>query len=185
MLRNNIIAGYINNLKGRSEGEVLQILSGLTNLSRGEKNTIYMYLFPKQIHDRELVTLIQESRKNTPEGLVGVITEPSESDIPFLIEAYGTRQYKNFIKHLIHSFVVCKKDDLYVLETNETYECGVCGRPIKGLLQNDIQSSAYGSTNSDIVLCPACLMQLHVLNSLLEEIEGTDYLTWGTLTRRP
>ena len=185
MLRRDIIRGYINRLKGYTEQETIQVLKGINDISRGEKNTVFMYLFPKQIHDRELVTLIQKNRENTPEGLMGITTEPSESDIPLLIEAYGTRQYKNFIKHLIHSFVVCKKEDLFVLETNETYECGICGREIKGLLLNDIPSSAYGSANSDIVLCPACLMQLHILNSLLEEIEGKDYLTWGTITRRP
>lgn len=186
MIRKELIKGYINNLQGKSEDEVFDRLSKLGDtLSPGEKNTIFAYLCPQNLLDGELVDLVQKKRFSSPEGLKGTL-EPSEVDIPLFMNAYRTRQYRGFIRHLLHSFIKCNKEDLYLPEDEKTYECALCGKSVVGSLVSGVEQEyrAYQSTNTDITLCPDCLMQLHILDDMLKDIEGEYYLTWGTVIKK-
>ncbi len=187
MIRNDFVKGYINKFRGKDKATVYQELLALgSSLTSAEKNIIYAYLVPQNLLDGELVIQIQEKRKLSPEGLKGTM-QPSDVDVPLLMNAYRTMQYGKYIKHLLHSFVKCRDDKLYILNSSEQLECGVCGKPIHGIGVQDNRGNeylAYGSSQSDIFMCPDCLMQLHVLDELLQEIEGRDYLTWGTVIKR-
>lgn len=186
MIRKELIKGYINNLQGRTEDDIFNRLLNLgESLSPGEKNTVFAYLCPQNLRDGELVELVQKKRSSSPNGLKGTM-EPSEVDIPLFMNAYKTRQYRGFIRHLLHSFIKCDKNDLYIPEDNKTYECALCGKIVSGSLIPGIEQEyrAYQSTNTDITLCPDCLMQLHILDDILKDLEGEYYLTWGTVIKK-
>ena len=187
MIRNDFVRGYINKFRGKSKEQVYQGLVATGDLlSSAEKNIIYAYLVPQNLLDGELVPQIQGKRKLTEEGLKGTM-QASDTDLPLLMNAYRTRQYGKYIRHLMHSFVRCNEDKLYILDSDERYECGICGKSIHGTqIQDSLGKEylAYGSSQSDICLCPDCLMQLHLLDELIQMIEGKDYLTWGTVIKK-
>lgn len=183
MIREDIIVGYINSLKGCKKEDVLQRLKGLgESLSPGEKNTIYTYLFPGNLLDGELAEQLKQYGGG---GYRGVI-EPSDIDLPLLVNAYGSRQYRGFIRHLLHSFIKVGEQELFLLESQEKCECGICKSEIYGTQASppDKEHLAYGSQKSDLLLCPTCLYQLHILDSLLKRLEGKDYLIWGNVIGR-
>ena len=186
MIRKELIKGYINNLQGRTEDDIFNRLLNLgESLSPGEKNTVFAYLCPQNLRDGELVELVQKKRSSSSDGLKGTM-EPSEVDIPLFMNAYKTRQYRGFIRHLLHSFIKCDKNDLYIPEDDKTYECALCGKIVSGSLIPGVEQEyrAYQSTNTDITLCPDCLMQLHILDDILKDLEGEYYLTWGTVIKK-
>lgn len=180
MIREDIIVGYINNLKGSGKDDVIQRLNGLgDSLSSGEKNTIYTYLFPGNLLDGELAEQIKQYNGGGYSKTIG----PNEIDLPLLVNAYGSRQYRGYIRHLLHSFIKVGEQELYLLESSDTAECGICKVGIYGTQAGppDKEHLAYGSQKSDILLCPSCLYQLHLLDSLLKRLEGRDYLIWGNV----
>lgn len=180
MIREDIIVGYINSLKGSGKEEVIQRLNGLgDSLSPGEKNTVYTYLFPGNLLDGELAEQIKQYNGGGYRGEIG----PNEIDLPLLVNAYGSRQYRGYIRHLLHSFIKVSQQELYLLESSDKAECGICKTDVYGTQASppDKEHLAYGSQKSDVLLCPSCLYQLHVLDSLLKRLEGKDYLIWGNV----
>lgn len=183
MIREDIVVGYINSLKGSNKEDVLQRLEGLgESLSSGEKNTIYTYLFPGNLLDGELADQLRQYGGGGHRGAI----EPNEIDLPLLVNAYGSRQYKGYIRHLLHSFINVGEQELFSLDTTDVAECGLCKLEIKGLqaCPQDREHVAYGSQKSDVLLCPSCLLQLHLLDSLLRRLEGNNYLIWGNVIGR-
>lgn len=180
MIREDIIVGYINNLKGSKKEDVIQRLNNLgDSLSSGEKNTVYTYLFPGNLLDGELADQIKQYNGGGYSGTIG----PNEIDLPLLVNAYGSRQYRGYIRHLLHSFIKVDQQELFLLESSDRAECGICKLDICGTQAGppDKEHLAYGSQKSDVLLCPSCLYQLHVLDSLLKRLEGKDYLIWGNV----
>lgn len=183
MLRENIIVGYLNSLKGNSSDVVIKRLTELgDSVSSGEKNTIYSYLFPGNLFDGELAEQYKAAGGGGYKGKL----EPSEVDIPLLMNAYGSRQYRGYIRHLLHTFVNAGEQDLFLLDSDEVTECGLCKVGVHGLKSNPPDKShlAYGSQRSSVLLCPTCLFQLHILHDLLRKIEGDNYLIWGNVIGR-
>lgn len=183
MIREDIVVGYINNLKGSGRDEVLQRLNGLgDSLSSGEKNTVYTYLFPGNLLDGELADQLKQYGGGGYRGIIG----PNDVDLPLLVNAYGSRQYKGYIRHLLHSFIKVGEQELFSLDSPEGVECGLCKMGIFGLQASppDKEHLAYGSQKSDVFLCPSCLYQLNILDSLLRRLEGKDYLIWGNVIGR-
>lgn len=180
MIREDIVVGYINNLKGSDKESIVQRLNGLgDSLSSGEKNTIYTYLFPGNLLDGELAEQIKQYKGGGYRGVIG----SNEVDLPLLINAYGSRQYRGYIRHLLHSFIKVGEQELFLLESPNISECGLCKVDIYGTQASppDKEHLAYGSQKSDVLLCPSCLYQLHILDSLLKRLEGKDYLIWGNV----
>ena len=179
-MREDIIVGYINGLKGSKKDDVIQRLNRLgDSLSPGEKNTVYTYLFPGNLLDGELADQIKQYGGGGYRGTI----ESNETDLPLLVNAYGSRQYRGFIRHLLHSFIRVGEQELYLLESPDVLECGICKVGIYGTQANppDKEHLAYGSHKSDVLLCPSCLYQLHILDNLLKRVEGKDYLIWGNV----
>jgi len=182
-MREDIIIGYINSLRGSKKDDVIQRLNGLgESLSSGEKNTIYTYLFPGNLLDGELAEQLKQYGGGGYRGII----ESNDIDLPLLVNAYGSRQYRGFIRHLLHSFIKVGDQELFLLESPETSECGICKVGIYGTHASppDKEHLAYGSQKSDVLLCPSCLYQLHILDSLLKRLEGKDYLIWGNVVGR-
>lgn len=180
MIREDILVGYINSLRGSKKDDVIQRLNGLgDSLSPGEKNTVYTYLFPGNLLDGELAQQLMQYNGGGHRGVI----EPNDVDLPLLVNAYGSRQYRGYIRHLLHSFIKVGEQELYLLESSDINECGICKVNIFGTHANppDKEHLAYGSQKSDVLLCPSCLYQLHVLDSLLKRLEGKDYLIWGNV----
>lgn len=179
---------YINILKGKSEKEVLSSLKGLGNeLTPFEKNLIYVYLFPKPLKDRELITVLQDYRKQN--GNERGSLEKDENEVLILLRAYRTSQYRRYMKHLLIAYVK-NEDKVMVIDGQEREICGVCGKPLYQHKFWEIQCSkvpgygeqdrkeylALGTLESSQCMCLDCLTQLKYLNELLTDIEGPNYL---------
>lgn len=187
MIREDVCRYTIDLCKNKSEEEIYQyLLNQGDKLSRGEKNTVFAYLCTKQLLDGELVRQIQERRKAELGSIKGEL-QISEIDVPLLVNAFRSMQYGRYMKHLIHSFIESKPDEIYLIKSNEEYSCGICGKPIYGadaLGDRGMEWEAIASGQTDIVLCPDCLLQLKALDSILREIEGKYYMSWGTIMQR-
>ena len=174
----------INYFKDRSNEEVINSLKGSNKLNNDEKNLIYLYLFPRQLLDRELPGRILKNRGTNLNGFL----EPNISEAGLIIEAYRTRQYGRYIKHLFHSFVE-GNEQIFPVAGEEFHECGLCTKKIaehdtwektcKGTIEESRKEFlAYGSSGTEITLCLDCLIQLKVAYDLLCEIEGPEFLDW-------
>lgn len=184
---------YIDKLKNCNVHEVLNLLKTDQDLGVDEKNLIYLYLFPRPLLDRQLPERVQSYRGKQSQGFL----QPNLGEISLLIEAYRTEQYRRFMKHLFHSFL--NPEQLFPIAGNGQHECALCG---KNLYEENSWSDlcsrfsynpekekkeylAFGSKNSNIVLCLDCIIQLKEASVLLEEIEPGYLLDWKTKYKLP
>lgn len=184
-----MIKDFIDYLKKNniSKDDTLKLLKNEATLGKDEKNLIYSYCFPRQLLDREFPMRIKAYReKNGYSGLNIDIPEVS-----LIIEAGQTEQYRRYIKHLMHAFsevsrvnpVSCKENNL------ENPRCGICDSEILYFDPWKIYASsnsseevtkehlAFGSTESGIVLCKHCLIQLIKATEIMNELDPS-YLDW-------
>lgn len=180
------IKKYIEVLKGKDEGRVIEALSGLNDIDRIAKNTVYTYLFPRPIQHMELPKLIMEGRGADTSGYL----TSNDPETLILLRAYNTRQYGKYMRHLLHSFIQ-NTGSIFIENSPGVYECGSCGKKIydygswKNICdnnpdfgeQNRREYLAYGSSQSSIHVCLDCMIQLQNLNNILEAIEGSNYLS--------
>lgn len=152
---------YIKN-SNIDKSKVLELLKNESSLENWEKNIIYVYCFPRQLLDRELPSRIQNNRIGRS------INKIDYPDIALIIEAGQTNQYKRFIQHLMHSFY--DFNTIYKTDMWEESFCPICGEPLN-------IDTAFGSSQSSIVLCDHCLLQLQVAIQLMENIDPS-YLDW-------
>ena len=178
----------IDSLVGRSESEVLQILSNHQDLSSKEKNFIWTYLFPKPLQDYELPRVVGPYLESTNGGY-GYWTIDFRM-ILHLVRAARCSQYKNFMRHLIHSFI--RSTPFPVSGHGHGKKCPICGKILyeydfwkercegNNKLSDEQKKNylAYGSNGSDIQLCLPCLIHLEKLDKILDMIE-TGYLNKG------
>lgn len=183
-----MIKPFIEYLKNNhiSKDDTLKLLREESNLSNDEKNLIFAYCFPRQLLDRELPIRIKAYREKS--GYSHLNIDPHETAL--IIEAGQTEQYKRYIKHLMHSFDNPSKVHS-VSNSNNTGEelrCGICDDKVLyyedwnnyisgGGEDNNKEFLALGSTESGIVLCKHCLIQL--INAI-ENINIIDpgFLDW-------
>lgn len=163
----------------------LELLKGDTNLNRDEKNLIYCYCYPRQLLDRELPRRVQNYRQSCNIPSSGLLT-PHLGEAALIIEAFRTEQYGRFIKHLIYSFSDPTK--VSPVAGSGKLDCCICGKIVyendewarlvgENREKDDKQYLAFGSTESDVVLCKDCLVQLITATQILENIDP-DYLDW-------
>jgi hypothetical protein len=179
---------YIEQFKGLEKEKLIEELKK-TPLSAYQRNIIYVYQFPTNLKHMELVEKIQTYRTKTYGNIVGLLV-PEQKEILMLLNAYGCRQYKNYIRHLLHSFL---GDNVEVNfdDGDKILDCGICGKPVAQYKkwQEQCQTEYAGGQEivrkehlafngeSDIVTCINCLVQLSELHKILKDIEGEDYLT--------
>lgn len=176
-------------IKNESDKDfVLQCLSKSKKLNNLDKNLIYVYLFPRQLLDRELITRIEKYR-NGLSNSTGFLY-PNYGEITLLIEAYRTQQYSRYIKHLFHSFIKEDGDNVFPINGEGEHECGLCGKRIfeftnwtnnYSINDNHKEFLSFGSSSTEISLCLDCLVQLKTAFNLLSNIEGVDFLDWKRL----
>lgn len=162
-----------------SKEKVISCLSSSKKLNRAEKNIIFVYLYPRNLLDRELISRIIKYRGD---NILGSLT-PDLGEVTLLIEAYRTSQYSRYLKHLFHSFTV-DNSNVFPIDGTEKRECGICGKKIVEYVEwnnNNLSKEylAYGSENTGISLCLDCLIQLKTTHNILSEIEGNKFLPWG------
>ena len=166
-----------------SKDDTLKLLRDDPNLNRDEKNLVFAYCFPRQLLDRELPIRIKNYREKS--GYSHLKMDPSE--VALIIEAGQTEQYKRYIKHLMHSF-----DDTAKVHPvtdpeghTENPECGICGCNV--LFSEDWEKYkdrdpekeylALGSTETGIIICKHCLVQLLTSINIMNELDPS-YLDW-------
>lgn len=166
-----------------SKDDTLKLLRDDPNLSREEKNLVFAYCFPRQLLDRELPIRIKAYREKS--GYSHLNMDPSE--VALIIEAGQTEQYKRYIKHLMYSF-----DDTSKVHPvtdpgghTENPECGICGCSV--LFSEDWEKYkdqdqekeylALGSTETGIIICKHCLVQLLTSINIMNELDPS-YLDW-------
>lgn len=182
-----MIKKFIDYLKDNniSKDNTLKLLKEEKSLSSDEKNLIFAYCFPRQLLDRELPIRIKNYREKS--GYSGLNVDPHE--VALIIEAGQTEQYRRYIKHLMHSF----SDVSNINPVNSSEEgnprCGICdnellyfkdweeyAKNINGELENR-ECLAFGSTESGIVLCKHCLLQLVNAVQVMNDLDPS-YLDW-------
>lgn len=184
------IKTYVDYLIGNKIGEKegAELIKNCSKLSRDEKNLIYAYVYPRPLRDRELPSRIQNFRTTMGLPLVGSLT-PSTPEATLIVEAERTEQYGKFIRHLIHAFSDPSK--IFPVEGTDSTECVICGKMLyekdiwdKFIEQdpnnpekNNREYLSFGSTESSVVLCADCLIQLIHASNLLEEI-NPEFLSW-------
>ena len=158
--------------------ETKEFLAKINQLSREDKNLIYLYLFPRTLLDRELPNRIQayKEKKMTADFSL------DKTEAALLIEAYRTPQYHRFMLHLYHSFgnkmPDCNSElKIYPLDYNvDEDECPICGKKVVGINEldkafNNENFIAYTTKTTSVSLCKDCVIQLLYSGQLLEEIE--------------
>ena len=146
-----------NELRGKSKSEVYDILSRRTDLSRDEKNKLWVRLFPDPVHHMELPELIKELRESP--------TYNRDRETLLLLRAYSHVQYHRFIRHLLHSYI---KDVSKIYKVEELgSRCAICDCELP---------SGYSSTDTNLDLCLVCIGQLKSLDEDLRWMEGVNYL---------
>lgn len=182
-----MIKEFIEYLKNNniSKDDTLKLLREEKTLSNDEKNMIFAYCFPRQLLDRELPIRIKSYREKS--GYSGLNIDPHE--VSLIIEAGQTEQYRRYIKHLMHAFSDATKINPVQSDEEENPRCGICDCE---LLYHDKWKSyaptvpgedekretlAFGSTESGIVLCKHCLIQLISAVSFMNDLDPA-YLDW-------
>lgn len=169
----------LENLKGKTQEEIINELMNNNEIGVGVKNLVYFYLFPRKLLDRELPGRIREYRSwyNSPTGFL--IPDIGESGL--LIEAYKTQQYNRFMRHLFYSF--SNPDLVHPISGMGTDKCCLCDREISQYdLWNSIYKSqpreieekrnlSFGSDDSGLTICLPCLIQLLNAKEILESFE--------------
>lgn len=176
----------INNKIGKEEGA--KLIGSCEKLSKDEKNLIYAYVYPRVLGDRELPSRVQAFRSASGIPLTGML-QPNTAEATLIVEAFRTEQYGKFIRHLIHAFSDPSK--IFPIEGNEMDDCCICGKMLyeKDAWDDIIKKNpglpeeknreylSFGSTESSVVLCSDCLIQLIHATELLESIDP-DFLSW-------
>lgn len=166
-----------------SKENALSILEGREDLTREEKNFIYLYCFPRPLLDRELAPRVElEHKKRGDPGNRGSLI-PNALDVTLILEASRTEQYGRFIKHLMHSF--CDESNLFKVSGINTFECPICGKLLSGenlwkvsqFSDPEKEFLAIGSKKSSVILCLDCLIQLNASKDLVEYIDPS-FLDW-------
>ncbi len=180
-----MIKDFIDYIKNNnvSKEDTLELLRKDQNLTNDERNLIFAYCFPRQLLDRELPLRIKDSREKF--GYSGLQLDPRE--VALIIEAGQTEQYRRYIKHLMYSFndssKVCSVTDPD--SHTENPKCGICDCDV--LYYEDWQKHsqddkdkeylALGSSETGIILCKHCLIQL--LNSInVINVIDPSFLDW-------
>jgi hypothetical protein len=178
-------------IEGIEKEKALELLKKDSKLTREEKNLIYTYCYPRNLLDRELPIRFSNYLKsqNNTSGFKQV----DLGSVSLIIEAYRTPQYNRFIKHLMYSFVK-HPDNIAPVIGKEIDDCPICGKQI---YENDLwldlinenklpkteldnkESLAFGNSDSDIIMCKNCLIQLMAANEVLEMLEP-GYLDFKT-----
>lgn len=167
---------------GIDKEKALELLKKDSKLTREEKNLIYTYCYPRNLLDRELpIRFSNYLKSQNSSGFKQV----DLGSVSLIVEAYRTPQYNRFIKHLMHSFIE-HSDKIAPVIGKETDECPICG---KQLYENDLwldlinksklpkleldnkEFLAFGSSDSGIIMCKNCLIQLMAANEVLENLE--------------
>ena len=137
--------------------------------------------------DMELPSRIMSYRGE--ENQAGYL-EPNVVETGLLLEAYRTRQYNRYIRHLLHSFH--DPELVFPMSGHDQCECGICKKSTwsydewKKICEqysdsgeeNKKEFLAFGCDQSKITLCLPCLTQLLSLHQLLTILEGNKYLDW-------
>lgn len=172
--------------KGRKD-KILEYLANCAELDDDRKNLIYFTIFPRQLLDGEFPSRLLSSR--TDGNTVGYL-EPNIREIGLLLEASLTDQYKNFLRHLLHSFR--DPSQVFPLQGTEKCECCICR---KGIWAYDAWDNickqypsnpekdrkeylAFASDNTTLTICLDCLIQLSGLDRLMKVLDGDNYLDW-------
>ncbi len=179
-----MIKPFIDYIKSNniSKDDALKLLKDETNLSRDEKNLVFTYCFPRQLLDRELPLRIKALREKYGYSHLKV----DNSEIALLIEAGQTEQYRRYIKHLMYSFG--DPSNIHPVtdpEHTENPKCGICDCDVlysedwEKYKQRDPDKEylALGSTESGIILCKHCLIQLISSINLMNELDPS-FLDW-------
>ena len=103
------LKSYLGQLRNLEKDQVLSFLTNNKDLTPDEKNLIFLYLFPRDLLDKELPSRVQSVRSHQAGSI-----QPSLIESILLIEAGRTPQYSRFIKHLLHSFT--KVEDIHCVE---------------------------------------------------------------------
>lgn len=188
-----IIREILQELRGKNQQEVYDLLKDNQDLDSWHKNLLWTYLFPEPIGHYELPKIIIPGRGNHPEGSL----DENQNEILTLVRAYSGRQYKRFILHLLHSFIE-KPGAVFVQDEEGQCECAICGKKIyyhrdweKHCSENPAfgeqyrkEYLAFSSEETELGICLDCLVQLQGLHKVLMELEGPNYLVsyprWGT-----
>ena len=152
------------------------------NLSKEDKILAYSYCYPRNILDYELPKhiMVYRNKYNMPNGWL--VENFGESCI--LVEAFRSLQYRNFMRHLMHSFL--DPSQLSSVEGEGEDNCPICGKTVYyslswdkdfGNTDKDQELLAIISKGSSVCLCKDCLAQLLNCYNLIEKIEGPDFLT--------
>lgn len=181
---NNLLGSYIDVLKNKSSHEVIEYLKNESSLGVNEKNLVYLYLFPRPLLDMELPKRIIDSRLSQGNSGVGFL-EYNLIEIALLVEAYKTKQYERFMRHLFHTFTV--PENISPINGYSKCECGLCKKQIfelgaweseiKKYKNSDIPEKtrkeylAFGGIGSNLSLCIDCIIQLQGANEAIEDIE--------------
>ena len=173
---------YLIDLSGKPEQEVLSILKDDQVLDREQKGFIWNYMFPDPLLDYELPKLVGPylSRVNGGHGF----WQPDPGMLLHLTRAFRCDQYRNFIRHLLHTFIRVIPSP--VSGKGHSHSCPICGKVLyeydfwvercsgpKASSMTDLEKKeylAYGSDSSDCQLCVPCLMQLAELDRVLETL---------------
>lgn len=174
------VVKLINELTGKSEQEVLSILSS-TSLDPIDKNLVYLYLYPRPLMDKELPSRIIATRPN-PDGSL----TPSPIESVLILEASRTPQYGRFIKHLFHAYL--DPGTIHPIEGSDIVHCCLCGKEFYELSlwkcyskqygEEEVRDKlflAYGSTETNLPICIPCLLNLRRAIEIMEKIDP-DYL---------
>ena len=177
---------YLSESKPKKD-EVVEYLSQREDIGDDYKNLIYFYLFPRNLMDMELPSRIMSYRgEDNKNGYL----EPNVIETGLLLEAYRTRQYNRYMRHLLHSFH--NPDLVFPLLGHDKCECGICKKSTwaydewKKICEQYPETSeenkkeflAFGCDSSKITICLPCLTQLLSLHQLLTLLEGDKYLDW-------
>lgn len=149
-------------LEGLASAIVLDMLTHDNSFSQDEKSFIWAWLFPQNMLDGDLIKKMQ-SNQGAPDWV----------KIGILMEAYKSRQYQKFIKHLVYSF--SRPEKVFRVSGNVTSECVICGKVLQ-----ESAGEAYGSSESTLILELPCIILLNRMAQYLEYMEPGSL--WGKNT---
>lgn len=161
-----------------SSSQLLKVLYN-ANLTRDEKNFVYLYCFPRPLLDRELPPRVIKDHFLRGDISNRGSLSPNISDVSLILEAGRTEQYGRFIKHLMNAF--CNELKLFKISDSNVHECPICGKKIFGegiwtKIGSSIDPSreylAFGSTGSSITMCLDCIVQLNAAKETVEAIDS-------------
>jgi len=175
------LSDYTNYLikTGVSPTDGYKYLASDNYLSLEQKKLIYAYCYPRHLLDRELPNHVKNYLNQCGNSGKGWLT-PDHGESCLFVEAFRSKQYGRFMKHLMHAFLDPDKVNACG-GTGEEY-CPLCGKKLylfdtwKGINDPEQEELAIMSRESSVCLCKDCLVQLVNTNLLLEELEGENYL---------